>query len=137
MSYPLPMKKIKAFAAEVETLYVIEELDPYMEEQIKAAGIDCIGKAKIPNIEELNPDIIARALLGKERPLISYDKSKVVGRPPTLCAGCPHRGFFYALGKKKNTIIMGDIGCYGLGGAEPLNAQDTCICMGSSPDRTS
>jgi indolepyruvate ferredoxin oxidoreductase alpha subunit len=132
MSYPLPMKKIKAFAAEVETLYVIEELDPYMEEQIKAAGIDCIGKAKIPNIEELNPDIIARALLGKERPLISYDKSKVVGRPPTLCAGCPHRGFFYALGKKKNTIIMGDIGCYGLGGAEPLNAQDTCICMGSS-----
>ena len=131
-SYPLPIKKIKAFAAEVETLYVIEENDPFMENQIKAAGVDCIGKAKIPAVDELNPDIIAKALLGKERPLIDYDKTKVVGRPPTLCAGCPHRGFFYALSKKKNTMITGDIGCYGLGGSEPLNAQDTCICMGSS-----
>ena len=129
---PLPKNKIKAFAAEVETVYVIEENDPFVEDQVRMLGIDCIGKAKIPRVDELNPDIISRALLGKERPVISYDKSKVVGRPPTLCAGCPHRGFFYALSKKKNTIMMGDIGCYGLGGAEPLNAQDTCICMGSS-----
>jgi indolepyruvate ferredoxin oxidoreductase alpha subunit len=131
-SNPLPKQKIKDFAAQVGTLYVIEENDPFIEEQVKAMGISCIGKEKIPEVDELNPDIIARVLLGEERPLIDYDKKKVVGRPPTLCAGCPHRGFFYALGKKKNTIMMGDIGCYGLGGAEPLNAQDTCICMGSS-----
>jgi indolepyruvate ferredoxin oxidoreductase alpha subunit len=131
-SYPLPMDKIRDFADQVETLYVIEELDPFMEDQIKAAGIACIGKAKIPNIDELNPDIIAKALLGQERPLIEYDKSGVANRPPTLCAGCPHRGFFYELGKLKNVLISGDIGCYGLGGTPPLNAKDMSICMGAS-----
>lgn len=131
-SYPLPMDKIRDFADQVETLYVIEELDPFMEDQIKAAGISCIGKEKIPNIDELNPDIIAKALLGKERPLIEYDKSGVANRPPTLCAGCPHRGFFYELGKLKNVFISGDIGCYGLGGTPPLNAKDMSICMGAS-----
>jgi indolepyruvate ferredoxin oxidoreductase alpha subunit len=131
-SYPLPMDKIRDFANQVETLYVIEELDPFMEDQIKAAGISCIGKEKIPNIDELNPDIIAKALLGKERPLIEYDKSGVANRPPTLCAGCPHRGFFYELGKLKNVFISGDIGCYGLGGTPPLNAKDMSICMGAS-----
>lgn len=131
-SYPLPMVKIKDFAKQVETLYVIEELDPFMEEQIKAAGIACIGKEEIPNTGELNPDIIAKVLLGKERPLITYDQNIVVNRPPTLCAGCPHRGFFYELGKREDVMITGDIGCYALGGNDPLNAQDTCICMGAS-----
>lgn len=131
-TYPLPIEKIKAFAAEVEILYVIEELEPFMEEQIKAAGIACIGKDKIPKTGELNPDIIAKALLGQERPLIEYDSSIAVNRPPTLCAGCPHRGFFYELAKRKNVMITGDIGCYGLGGSDPLNAKDTCICMGAS-----
>jgi len=128
----LPMDKIRAFANEVENLYVIEELEPFMEEQIKAAGIPCIGKEKIPNIDELTPDIIAKVLLNEKRPLIDYDNTIVANRPPTLCAGCPHRGFFYELAKLKNVMITGDIGCYGLGGAEPLNAKDCCICMGAS-----
>ncbi|WP_432408694.1 indolepyruvate ferredoxin oxidoreductase subunit alpha [Wukongibacter sp. M2B1] len=131
-TFPLPMKKIKEFADEVETLYIIEELEPYIEEQVKAAGIKCIGKEVIPNIGELNPDIIAKAILGEERETIDFDESKTVGRPPTMCAGCPHRGFYYALSKKKNIMVTGDIGCYTLGSAEPLSAMDTCICMGGS-----
>lgn len=129
---PLPVDKIKKFAQEVETIYVVEELEPFIEEQVKALGIDCIGKDKIPNIWELNPEIVEKSLLGNERETVKYDKSIVVNRPPTLCAGCPHRAFFYELGKRKNTIITGDIGCYTLGGAEPLNAMDTTICMGAS-----
>ncbi len=131
-SFPLPMDKIKAFAKEVDTLYVIEELEPFMEEQMKAAGIECMGKEKIPNIGELNPDIIAKALLGEARETIEPISDKVVGRPPTMCAGCPHRGFFYELSKKKNIMVTGDIGCYTLGSAAPLNAMETCICMGAS-----
>jgi len=131
-SFPLPMEKIKAFAKEVDTLYVIEELEPFMEEQMKVAGIECIGKDKIPNIGELNPDIIAKTLLGESRETIEPISDKVVGRPPTMCAGCPHRGFFYELSKKKNIMVTGDIGCYTLGSAAPLNAMETCICMGAS-----
>ncbi len=131
-TYPLPMKKIKEFAEQVEKLYIIEELEPYIEEQLKAAGIDCIGKEKIPRTGELNPNIIAINLLDKNIPVIKYDKSSVAPRPPVLCAGCPHRGFFYELGKRKNLAIMGDIGCYGLGGLDPLNAKHTSICMGAS-----
>ncbi|MPM70987.1 hypothetical protein SDC9_117950 [bioreactor metagenome] len=132
-TYPLPAKKIKEFASRVETLYIIEELEPYLEEQIRQMGIDCIGKDKIPNMYELNPDIIAERLMGEEKSLIHYDKSLVANRPPVLCAGCPHRGFFYELSKKKNVMIAGDIGCYALGGADPLNAKDLCICMGAAP----
>ena len=132
-TYPLPIKKIKEFAKEVDILYIIEELEPYIEEQVKQAGITCIGKDKIPNMYELNPDIVAKQLVGESVQLINYDQSKVVNRPPVLCAGCPHRGFFYELAKKKNIVIAGDIGCYSLGGAEPLNAKDYTICMGSAP----
>ena len=132
-TYPLPEKKIKEFASRVQTLYVIEELEPYLEEQIKGMGIACIGKDKLPNMYELNPDIVAKSLLGEETPLIEYDKSLVANRPPVLCAGCPHRGFFYELAKKKNVVITGDIGCYALGGADPLNAKDLAICMGAAP----
>lgn len=131
-TFPLPMDKIRAFANEVKTLYVIEELEPFMEEQIKAAGIDCVGKSKIPRTDELTPDIIAKALLGEERQLIEYDAGIVPSRPPTMCAGCPHRGFFHELAKLKNVMITGDIGCYSLGGSEPLNAKDATICMGAS-----
>ena len=132
-TYPLPLKKLKDFASKVEMVYVVEELDPFIEEQMKAAGIACVGKEKIPSYGELNPDIIASALLGKKTETIGYDKSIVADRPPTLCAGCPHRSFFFELGKRKKTMISGDIGCYGLGGAEPLNAKDSCICMGAGP----
>ncbi|MDR2946353.1 MAG: indolepyruvate ferredoxin oxidoreductase subunit alpha [Candidatus Adiutrix sp.] len=131
-SYPLPLKKIKAFAEQVDALYVIEELEPFMEEQIRAAGITCVGKDKIPNTDELSPTVVARALLGVEPDMVEVE-AEAVGRPPTLCAGCPHRGFFYQLGKLKDVVIAGDIGCYGLGGAPPLNAKDLCICMGSGP----
>lgn len=130
LTNPLPMKKIKDFADNVETLYVVEELEPYMEEQIKAAGIKCIGKEKLPNMYELNPDIVRKSLLGEEHTTIQYDSSVVANRPPTLCAGCPHRGFFYELAKHKNVVISSDIGCYSLSGMEPLNAKDTAFCMG-------
>lgn len=129
-SYPLPMNLIKEFAENVEELYVIEELEPFMEEQIKAAGIKCKGKELIPRIYELNPEIIANAMLDKV-----YETKKLevepVPRPPVLCPGCPHRGFFYTMSKKKNRVVTGDIGCYTLGASQPLEALDTCICMGA------
>ena len=131
-TYPLPFKKIKEFADQVETLYVIEELEPFIEEQIKARGIQCLGKEKLSNQGEFNPDIIAKSLLNKSHETIEYDASDIVSRPPTFCAGCPHRGLFYELGQRKNIMIAGDIGCYGLSGFAPLNAKDTTICMGAS-----
>jgi len=131
-SFPMPMAKIKDFASKVDTLYVIEELEPFMEEQMKAAGIKCIGKELIPNIGELNPDIVSKALLNEERPTVSIADDKKVNRPPTLCTGCPHRGFFYALAKKKKVMVTGDIGCYTLGASAPLNSIDSVICMGGS-----
>ncbi|HYF83516.1 MAG TPA: indolepyruvate ferredoxin oxidoreductase subunit alpha [Clostridia bacterium] len=129
-TYPLPMDLIREFASKFETVYVIEELEPFMEEQMKAVGIKCIGKELIPNLYELNPDVVAKALLNKKTETKTLD-AKVVARPPVLCAGCPHRGFFYTMSKKKNTVITGDIGCYTLGGSAPLNALDTVICMGA------
>jgi len=131
-TFPLPMAKMKEFAEQVEKLYVIEELEPYIETELRAMGIKVIGKDLIPNTGELNPDILAEVLLGKKREIVKIDEEKVVGRPPTMCAGCPHRGFFYALSKKKNIVITGDIGCYTLGSAPPLETMDTCICMGAS-----
>lgn len=131
-SYPLPMNKIRAFADKVDTLYVVEELDPFMEEQIQRAGISCHGKDVIPNIDELNPNIIAEAILHKGQEGVTVSHDLFVSRPPALCAGCPHRGFFYELAKRKDTVMVGDIGCYALGGAEPLNAKDMALCMGSA-----
>lgn len=131
-THPLPMDMIRTFRAEVDALYIIEELDPFMELEIKAAGIDCIGKDKIPNYGELNPNIIAEALCGATFDVIDHNKEMVVERPPVLCAGCPHRPFYFELAKKKDTVIVGDIGCYALGGSEPLNAKDLANCMGSA-----
>lgn len=131
-TYPLPLEKIRAFAAQVDTLYVVEELDPFMEEMIRAAGIPCRGKEVIPNIDELNPNIVGNGILQKTAVGIQLDAGFTVPRPPTLCAGCPHRGFFYELGKRKDTVMVGDIGCYALGGAAPLSAKDLAVCMGSA-----
>ncbi len=128
-TYPLPMNLIKDFASKVEKLYVVEELEPFMEEQIKAAGIECIGKELIPNIYELNPEIIAKSIFGTE-PEVKELSVKAVGRPPVLCPGCPHRGFFYTMSKNKSFVISGDIGCYTLGSAKPLGAMDSVVCMG-------
>jgi len=126
------MNKIRAFSQKVKKLYVIEELDPFMEEQIKAAGIACTGKDVIPGIDELNPDIIAKAILGTSTHSLEISDDLTVDRPPTLCAGCPHRPFFYELKQRKDTVMVGDIGCYALGGSEPLNAKDLALCMGSA-----
>lgn len=131
-TYPLPMQKIRDFAAKVDTLYVVEELDPFMEDQIHAAGIACHGRDVIPGIDELNPNIVAAVILQQQRQGVTIPDTYVVPRPPALCAGCPHRGFFYALGKRKDTVMVGDIGCYALGGSEPLNAKDLAVCMGSA-----
>ena len=131
MTFPMPMAKIKEFASKVEKLYVVEELDPYMENHLKMAGIPCIGKEIIPEMDELNTDIVRNAVFGISTETMKSEIEAVV-RPPSLCAGCPHRGFFYALKKKKDIIITGDIGCYTLGSAAPLSAMDTCICMGGS-----
>jgi TPP-dependent indolepyruvate ferredoxin oxidoreductase alpha subunit len=131
MSYPMPMDLIRSFAEKVDRLYIIEELDPYMEQQIRAAGIDCVGKEIIPEWDELNTDIVRKAVFGEE-PVVLRSELTPVQRPPAMCAGCPHRGFFYGLSKRKNVVITGDIGCYTLGSAPPLSAMDSCFCMGGS-----
>ena len=129
---PLPMEKIKEFASKVDNVYVIEENDPFIEEQLKANNIKCHGKDIFPSYGELTPDVIRKSVFGKTNDTIEYNKDLVVNRPPGLCAGCPHRGFFYELGKRKNVMVTGDIGCYTLGFAPPYNAMDTTICMGAS-----
>ncbi|MFA6783690.1 MAG: indolepyruvate ferredoxin oxidoreductase subunit alpha [Sphaerochaeta sp.] len=123
-TYPLPMEKIKGFAKEVDELIVVEELDPVMEIEIKAAGIKCTGKNKIPREGELNPDILREALLSTKHQTIDVSDIQTAKRPPVLCAGCPHRGFFQELGKLKDIITVSDIGCYGLA------PKDIAICMG-------
>ena len=129
LTYPLPMKLIREFASRVEKLYIIEELEPFMEEQIKAAGIPCVGKELTGNIYELNPQLLAERLFGKKAETVDVGV-KAVSRPPALCPGCPHRGFFYTMSKGKDFVVTGDIGCYTLGASAPLSAMDTCICMG-------
>ncbi len=130
-THPMPMDLIREFAGKVKTLYVVEELEPYIESHLKEAGIACIGKAVIPNQNELDTDRVRKAVFGIQAKTITTD-TQVPGRPPTLCAGCPHRGFFYSLSKRKDVMVTGDIGCYTLGSAEPLFAIDTTICMGAS-----
>ena len=129
LTNPLPIELIREFASKVEKLYVVEELDPFMETQIKAAGIDCIGKELVSNMYELNPQLLKKMLFGIEPETVDVGV-EAVPRPPALCPGCPHRGFFYTMSKHKDFIVAGDIGCYTLGGAAPLSAEDTCICMG-------
>lgn len=133
-TYPFPDDLVKKFAAMVDQVYVVEELDPFIETHVKALGIDCIGKDKIPSYHELNPDIIRKALLGVTNDIIDTSEEKLANRPPTLCAGCPHRGFFYSLSKlakKNNAILMSDIGCYALSGMPPLSIKDAALCMGA------
>jgi len=148
MTYPLPQKLIHGFAAQVDRLLVIEELEPFIQEQVKAMGIRVVGKEFIPRMGELNPDIIEAAgikagLLEKEI-IKDIPVPKLPGRPPLLCPGCPHSGVFYVLSnlgqrqslpgkakKEPRLIITGDIGCYTLGASPPLSAMDTCACMGA------
>ncbi len=154
MVYPLADNLVRHFAAQVDRLIVIEELDPFLEENIRAMGVKLSGKEFIPRVGELNPDIITEGardagLLGKNPSQVRIEMaSGLPKRPPLLCSGCPHTGMFFVLssqGKRShppkyrgkapretNLFITGDIGCYTLGAYPPLNAMDTCTCMGAS-----
>ena len=130
MPNPLPEKLIRDFAEKVDTLYIIEELDPVIETYVKSLGIDCIGKEKFSILGEFSQNTIAAAF-GKDLPASVSADSVIPNRPPMMCAGCPHRGIFYTLAKNKITV-MGDIGCYTLGAVPPLSALDSTLCMGAS-----
>jgi len=128
--HPLPEKLIAGFASKVKKVVVVEELDPVLEDHCKKLGLKVSGKDMFPLVGELSPNIIA------EKFGIPYNKGKnldenIPVRPPVMCAGCTHRGLFYVLGKIK-AMVHGDIGCYTLGSAPPLNASDSTICMGGS-----
>jgi indolepyruvate ferredoxin oxidoreductase alpha subunit len=135
MSWPLPLEKISEFADSVDRLMVVEELDPFLETELKAAGIDCLGKQYVSLKGELNPSRLQEAMVNAGLlPAMTYIASPptdVLPRPPVLCAGCPHRIIFTAL-KKMKANVQGDIGCYTLGALAPLNAMHSCICMGAS-----
>ncbi len=134
LTYPLPRKLMQEFCSRFETLYIIEENDPYLENAIHALGFpQAVGKAKLPICDELNARIIRDAFLPGTAEEGYPCEAQAPGRPPVLCAGCPHRGFFYALVKflNKSIVPVGDIGCYTLGINPPLNALDATICMGA------
>ena len=153
MTYPLPRNLLRHFASQVKRLLVVEELDPFLQENMQAMGIKVLGKQFIPRVGELNPDIIYEA--GQKAGLLPDSPRRKIEagvelprRPPLLCPGCPHTGIFFVLSSigqraklakaKDKTladsplIITGDIGCYTLGTYPPLLAMDTCACMGAS-----
>jgi len=130
MVNPLPTEMIKKFAADVDKLYIIEELDPVIEQHVKSLGIECVGKEMFTLLGEYSPELIAEKLLGKTLDTFTPG-ANVPNRPPVLCPGCPHRGVFYTLNKLKLTVT-GDIGCYTLGALPPLGALDACVDMGAS-----
>lgn len=130
---PLPKNLISDFCDKYETIYIIEENDPYIEEFAKTLGKEVIGKDLFPYTGEMTPDVIKKHILGSKLESIDLNDELFVPRPPTFCTGCPHRGFFYELGKKRKQIVVaGDIGCYSLAVGEPYNMMDWIICMGAS-----
>ncbi len=150
LTYPLPLTRIAEFAESVDQLIVVEELEPFLEEQLQAAGHKVLGKELFPREGELSPDLVREGLktgvkkglvaISADHPIVASgvsertqatDAGQDLPRPPTLCAGCPHRGPFYVL-KKFKPIALGDIGCYTLGVLPPLSMMDSCICMGAS-----
>ncbi len=131
MVYPLPKKLIEDFCKNNDEVYIIEELDPFLEEYVKALGVKVIGKEKFTLLGEYTPAMIKKAVLGEEGPQFDTVDEQIPVRPPVMCAGCPHRGTFYVL-KKLGLVVSGDIGCYTLGAVAPLQSVDTTICMGAS-----
>ena len=129
---PMPDEKIKEFASKVEKIYIVEENDKFIEEHVKSLGVDCIGKDILPAYGEMTPDVIRKSIFKENFKHEDIDPDLVIPRPPTFCAGCPHRGLFYELGKRKDIVVAGDIGCYTLGFAPPYNAMDFVVCMGAS-----
>jgi indolepyruvate ferredoxin oxidoreductase alpha subunit len=142
LSCPVPIEKIRAFAATVEKLVVVEEVEPLVEMELKATGVTCLGKDILPRQGELAPNILKPAiakLLGEPEPQnlaplarATPVPASVFPRPPTMCVACPHLGVYYTLSQIKNVTISGDIGCYTLGAGHPWNALDTTISMGAS-----
>lgn len=130
MAWPMPVKKIRDFAASVDKVIVVEELDAFIEEHCRNIGVEVQGKSIFPCIDELSQNKVAEALGVKVHHGEALDEA-IPARPPVMCAGCPHRGLFYTLAKNKLTVL-GDIGCYTLGAVPPLAAIDTTICMGAS-----
>ncbi len=143
MTFPLPEKLIREFASQVNELYVVEELEPFLEDQIRLMGIEVTGKKMFPRIGEISQRILVDKLLSAtaykelidatvlEDGIEAEKEIPIPLRPPVLCPGCPHRGIFYVLSQLKMTV-MGDIGCYTLGALPPLESVDTTICMGAS-----
>ena len=130
LSWPMPVQKIRDFAAQVDKVLVIEELEPIIENHCRQIGVEVTGKEVIPMVDELTQGVVARSLGRDPKPTLTL-ADEIPGRPPVMCAGCPHRGVFYALSKNK-CMVYGDIGCYTLGVMPPLNAMDLNICMGAS-----
>lgn len=129
MVNPLPKKLIEEFAQKVETLYIVEELDPVIEEQVKSWGVKAIGEEIFTVQGEYSANMIREAILGEKADVKA--PAQVPGRPPILCPGCPHRSVYHVLNKLK-IHAAGDIGCYTLGAVAPLSVVDTTICMGAS-----
>ena len=128
--YPLPKQMIQDFASRYKEILVVEELDPFIEEQVKAMGISVVGKDKVPICGELTPGRVREAFNLNPIKLQPIEE-ELPPRPPNMCPGCPHRGVFHALNRLK-AFVTGDIGCYTLGFMPPLSAMDSCICMGAS-----
>jgi indolepyruvate ferredoxin oxidoreductase alpha subunit len=135
LSCPVPLERIRSFAATVDKLVVAEEVEPLVEMELKANGIACLGKDILPRQGELAPHVLKPAiakLLGEPVPQNLAPPTQVFPRPPTMCVACPHLGVYYTLSQLKNITISGDIGCYTLGAGHPWNALDTTISMGAS-----
>ena len=132
MPFPFPDELIRTFAAGVEKVLVVEELEDFYEEHIKALGIACTGKDILPNIGEFTPDVLIEQTADGRQQTAAKGKTTATlpNRPPVLCPGCPHRGIFYALGQL-DVVVAGDIGCYSLGTFPPLSRMDTLLCMGA------
>ncbi len=135
-SYPPPLEKIRTFSRQVDRVVVVEETEPLLETELRAAGLTVYGKDILPRFGELVPHVLRPAL----KPLLQNESNEIPARPspnvfprpPTLCASCPHLGPYFALSHIRNLNIIGDIGCYTLGAGHPWNALDTCTCMGAS-----
>jgi indolepyruvate ferredoxin oxidoreductase alpha subunit len=137
LAYPAPLEVVRGFAASVDALLVVEETEPLLENELKAAGIACHGKDVLPRWGELAPEVLLPGLarlrgenVAEPEPVV--EPQQVFPRPPTLCSACPHLGVYYTLSQLRNIVISGDIGCYTLGAGHPWNALDTCISMGAS-----
>jgi len=129
---PLPTTKIVDFCKKHDKVFIVEELDPFIEEHVRALGVtNVVGKEVFTLLGEYTPKMIKKAVLNLDGPEFNKIKETIPMRPPVMCPGCPHRGTFYVL-KKLGLVVSGDIGCYTLGAVAPLQSVDSTICMGAS-----